>query len=98
MHLFRAEVVHFSSVALRVQLVLMHLSERKPLHPPHAAHGESIQLERRNVKMQTTKIRNSGEFSAAVVPKGMVLIFYAVDEKGKTVKQYKDSNGNFGSM
>ena len=48
--------------------------------------------------MQISQIKSRGDFSAAAVPAGMVLVFYALDEKGKAVKQYKDSNGNFGSM
>lgn len=48
--------------------------------------------------MNLEKLKTDGEFSAAVVPPGMVLIFYTTGKNGKMVKQYKDSNGNFGSM
>lgn len=48
--------------------------------------------------MNLSQLKSGSDFSAAVVPPGMVLIFYTTDEKGNLVKQYKDSNGNYGSM
>ena len=38
------------------------------------------------------------DFADAVVPAGMLLIFFSVDSNGKVSKRYKDENGNYGSL
>ena len=48
--------------------------------------------------MDVVKLYKDSDFANAVVPEGTLLVFFSVNDSGKVVRRYKDSNGNFGDM
>jgi hypothetical protein len=47
--------------------------------------------------MNLLTLHTDADFADAIVPAGMLLIFYALTE-GKVTRRYKDENGNYGSL
>lgn len=48
--------------------------------------------------MQLHITHKDEDFMDAVVPEGYILVFYSQDENLNTIKRYKDSDGNFGTI